>query len=94
MHNNRIIKVGDLTDHHGVVISGDSKRRLMGKPVARKGDMVDCPNKYPDGRPHGVHPIVEGSDSLKLNGVPVALEGHRTECGCLLIGSSSASAQG
>ena len=95
MQNRKMIKVGDPTDHDGVVITGDPKRRLMGRPLARKGDLVDCPRKYPDGRPHGVNPIIEGSDSFKLNGVPVALEGHGTECGCRLIASSdSASVQG
>lgn len=94
MSNRRIIKVGDPTDHDGVVTTGDPKRLLMGKPIARKGDLVDCPRKYPDGRPHGVNPIIEGSDSYKLDGVPVALEGHRTECGCVLVGTGSASAPG
>ncbi|MBO9647894.1 MAG: PAAR domain-containing protein [Variovorax sp.] len=94
MHTKKIIRVGDPTDHEGVVITGDPQRLLMGKPIARKGDLVDCPRKYPDGRPHGVNPIVEGSSSFKLDGVPVALEGHKTECGCSLIGSGSSSAPG
>ncbi|MEJ8824117.1 PAAR domain-containing protein [Variovorax humicola] len=92
MQSRRIIRVGDPTDHEGVVITGDLKRLLMGKPIARKGDLVDCPRKYPDGRLHGVNPIIEGSDGYKLDGIPVALEGHRTECGCRLIGTGSASA--
>ncbi|MEJ8827464.1 PAAR domain-containing protein [Variovorax humicola] len=92
MQSRRIIRVGDPTDHEGVVITGDLKRLLMGKPIARKGDLVDCPRKYPDGRPHGENPIIEGSDGYKLDGISVALEGHRTECGCRLIGTGSASA--
>ena len=91
MGDKKIIRVGDSTDHGGTVISGDPKRRLNGKSIARKGDLVDCPQKYPNGRPHGVNAIIEGDENNKLNGVPVALEGHKTECGCKLIGSATAS---
>jgi uncharacterized Zn-binding protein involved in type VI secretion len=87
----RIIKMGDTTDHGGVVITGDAKRTVAGRAIARKGDLVDCPRLYPDGRPHGVNPIIEGDESMQLNGRPVALEGHRTECGCVLIASGKAS---
>ncbi|MXN73671.1 hypothetical protein GR157_02840 [Burkholderia sp. 4701] len=33
--------------------------------------------------------IVSGSNHHKIGGVPVALHGHRTECGCTLIATSS-----
>ena len=90
MSGKKIIRVGDSTDHGGRVISGDPKRRLKGKAIARKGDLVDCPLKYPNGTPHGVNAIIEGDENHKLDGIPMALEGHKTECGCSLIGSETA----
>ena len=48
--------------------------------MARLGDEVRCPA-------HGVVRIVEGDSSTMLDGRPVALEGHRTECGAVLIGN-------
>jgi uncharacterized Zn-binding protein involved in type VI secretion len=86
-----IIVLGDATSHGGSVISASSTRSINGKGIARKGDSVSCPLLYPDKRPHGVNAIVEGEDSFLVDGVPVALEGHKSECGCTLIGSSSAS---
>ncbi|WP_387795382.1 PAAR domain-containing protein, partial [Photorhabdus sp. RM125S] len=50
-------------------------------PVAAKGDLVSCP------KCKGVFPIVEGSDDLKHQGKPIALEGMHTACGAKLIAS-------
>ena len=86
-----IIILGDATSHGGVVISASTTRSIGGKGIARKGDNVSCPLKYPNKKPHGVNAIVEGDDSYLIDGIPVALHGHATECGCTLIGSSTAS---
>lgn len=86
----RIITVGDKTDHGGTVISGSANQDIRGKAMARIGDQVDCPQSYPGGKPHGVNKITTGHSSLTVNGVPVAVEGCLTECGCKLIGSSPA----
>ncbi|QDL54691.1 PAAR domain-containing protein [Rhodoferax aquaticus] len=82
-----IIVVGDPTSHGGTVVSGSPTRFIMGKAIARMGDNVDCPKTYPGGAPHGVNPIVEGESSCLIDGIPVALEGHATACGCTLIGT-------
>ncbi len=79
------IVVGDTTSHGGKVISGSpsstwSREKL---PIARKGDKVTCP-KCP---PHAFE-IAEGcADSMDF-GAPVALEGHKTTCGAVLIARS------
>ncbi|WP_202944352.1 PAAR domain-containing protein [Methylovorus sp. MP688] len=86
----RFIVVGDPTDHDGKVISGSPTHTISGKPVARLGDKVDCPKKYPDGSPHGVNAIVEGEPNCLIDGVPAALEGHKSECGCRLLATVSA----
>lgn len=87
----KIIVVGDPTSHGGVVISGSSLSKINGKGIARKGDQVSCPLLYPDKRPHGVNNIVEGDDSYMIDGIPAALEGHKSECGCALIGTVDSS---
>ncbi|MDR1995538.1 PAAR domain-containing protein [Azonexus sp.] len=86
----RIIREGDTTTHGGKVINGSDRHRLEGRRIARLGDEVDCPAKYPGGTPHGVNKIIEGATDELLDGIPIALEGHKTECGCALIGSIDA----
>jgi uncharacterized Zn-binding protein involved in type VI secretion len=81
----QIIVVGDPTDHGGRVISGSPTQKINGKAIARLGDQVDCPRIG-----HGVNAIVEGEASLLINGKPVALAGHKSACGCTLLGTSNA----
>ncbi|PCE33252.1 PAAR domain-containing protein [Burkholderia ubonensis] len=72
--------IGDPTTHGGSIITGSDTMDVMGRKVARLGDLVSCPIEG-----HGVNPIIEGSDMILDNGVPVALHGHRCACGCQLI---------
>jgi uncharacterized Zn-binding protein involved in type VI secretion len=84
----RIIVVGDSGSHAGArVVTGSPNEFIDGRAIARKGDLVDCPGKYPGGKPHGVNPITSGLDSFTVDGVPVAVEGHQSACGCVLMGS-------
>lgn len=83
----KIITVGDKTDHGGTVISGCSDHSIRGRAIARLGDEVACPQFYPGGKPHGINKITTAHNSLKVNGVSVAVEGCKTECGCKLIGT-------
>jgi uncharacterized Zn-binding protein involved in type VI secretion len=83
----KIITVGDKTDHGGTVISGSPKHDIRGRAIARLGDRVDCPLPYPGGKPHGDNKTITAHEILTLDGVPVAVEGCMTECGCKLIGS-------
>ncbi len=85
-----IIRVGDANSSGGKVISGSTDHTILGKGIARMGDQVDCPGVYPGGRPHGVNPIVEGVRTFTIHGIPVAVDGMKSECGCTLIGSGSA----
>ncbi|UBM09080.1 PAAR domain-containing protein [Cupriavidus metallidurans] len=72
--------VGDATTHGGVILTGSDTMIVMGRKAARVGDLVSCP--LPG---HGINPIIEGSDMLTDNGKAIALHGHRTACGCMLI---------
>ena len=85
-----IITVGDKTNHGGTVISGSLTHDIYGRAIARLGDQVDCPQLYPGGKPHGVNKIITAYNSFTINGVPVAVDGCTTECGCELIGTLSA----
>lgn len=76
----RVIRLGDPTTHGGKVVSATSHHMIYGKPVARLGDQVMCP--IPG---HGVTTIVEGDPTWLIDGIPVALEGHKTSCGASLI---------
>jgi len=82
----RLILVGDPTSHGGVVLSGSPTSTLGDdlKPIARLGDLVDCPR-------HGTNKIIEGAANYTINGIPAALEGHHTECGSVLIATGSSS---
>ncbi|PFH09750.1 putative Zn-binding protein involved in type VI secretion [Collimonas sp. PA-H2] len=86
-----IITVGDDTDHGGKVISGSPTHDIGGKPIARLGDEVNCPQHYPDGRPHGINKIVTAHPTFTVGGIPVAVQDCLTECGCKLIGNAHAS---
>ncbi|RQQ60327.1 PAAR domain-containing protein [Burkholderia stagnalis] len=86
----QVIVVGDMTSHGGRVITGSEGHTIDGKRIARLHDLVDCPEKCPDGRPHGVNKIIESHPTFTIGGERVALHGHRTECGCTLIGSTAA----
>jgi uncharacterized Zn-binding protein involved in type VI secretion len=71
--------IGDATTHGGRIITGSDTMDILGKQVARVGDLVSCPE-------HGTNPIVQGSDMLTdTNGQHVALHGHVTACGSRLL---------
>jgi uncharacterized Zn-binding protein involved in type VI secretion len=75
-----VIRLGDPTSHGGRVISANARSKVLGITVARVGDACLCP--IPG---HGACVIVEGHPSVKVDGIPVAFEGHKTSCGASLI---------
>jgi uncharacterized Zn-binding protein involved in type VI secretion len=78
----RVIRLGDRTSHGGYVVSATSQFTVMGMDVARLGDKCTCPKKG-----HNNCYIVEGDPDWTIDGVPVALEGHKLSCGAVLISS-------
>jgi lysozyme len=82
----KFIVVGDTNSSGGVVLAGSSQHLIQGQGIARLGDAVDCPARYPDGRPHGVNPIVQGDETCLIDARPVALHGFKSACGCTLVG--------
>jgi uncharacterized Zn-binding protein involved in type VI secretion len=78
------IRVGDSTDHGGVVVGGSSTDIIEGKPVARIGDSVTCPK-------HGSTTIVSGDATMLVDGKPAARHGDKCGCGATLVASQSVS---
>lgn len=77
-----IIRVGDATSHGGRVTTGSAVSEVMGRPVARIGDMCICPIAG-----HQTCVIVEGDPNVNVDGKPAAFDGHKTSCGTTLISS-------
>lgn len=75
----QVIVVGDtLAPHGGSVTTGSNADTVDGKPVARKGDTVEC-------KEHGTQTIAEGDGNSMIGGTPTALHGHHATCGCTLV---------
>jgi uncharacterized Zn-binding protein involved in type VI secretion len=75
------IIVGDKTSHGGTVIAGTNFSLTGGQPLARRGDQVYCP------RCKKMTVIIEGDQAIIVDGEAVALDGHKTSCGAVLISS-------
>lgn len=75
------IVVGDKTSHGGAVVSGTNFSSTGGQLIARKGDQVHCPQCKK------MTTIIEGDQTMIVDGQPVALHGHKTSCGAVLISS-------
>lgn len=75
-----VIRLGDPTSHGGKVVGASSNLDMFGLPVARMGDPCTCPTKG-----HSGCTIAEGDPDWTIDGIPVALEGHKTSCGATLI---------
>ncbi|TDR28833.1 PAAR domain-containing protein [Hydromonas duriensis] len=71
-----VSRLGDTSDHGGTIITA-SNAKAGGVPIARIGDILDCPQ-------HGKNPIVSSIVISKVGGVPVAHVGSKTECGATI----------
>lgn len=76
-------RLGDISSHGGVIITGASLTFDNGMPVARMGDLHVCP--IPG---HGVTPIVTGSPNTITEGLPNARIGDITACGAIIVTGS------
>ena len=74
-----IIRKGDPTSHHGIVLEGSLMDICMGQPIAFIGHKVHCP------KCKGDFPIVEGVMTTTFYGKGVAVAGMKTSCGAILI---------
>jgi uncharacterized Zn-binding protein involved in type VI secretion len=74
-----VIVLGDTTTHGGKVITGSENHSYRGIPVARVGDMVECPLCK------GTYPIIEGAPKAFDHEKPIARHGDKVACGATLI---------
>lgn len=72
-----VIRLNDPLVSGGKVISA-SGADFMGKPVALKGDKVECPEHK------GVFAISECHPSWTMHGRGVVVDGCKAECGCVI----------
>ena len=73
-------RMGDITSHGGVIITGALRTIINGRPAAHMGDLHVCP--IPG---HGVTPIVTGSLDTTTEGLPDARIGDITACGAVIV---------
>ena len=76
-------RLGDRSDHGGMIVSGASRTLVNGRPVARMGDKHDCPITG-----HGTTNIVSGSLDTQAEGRPNARVGDAVDCGARIITGS------
>ncbi|MEO6919563.1 MAG: PAAR domain-containing protein [Collimonas sp.] len=75
-----VIRLNDPTSHGGKVVSAAPNSKVIGLAVARKGDRCVCPIQG-----HQDCLIAEGDPEVLIDGIPVAFDGHKTNCGAVLI---------
>lgn len=73
------IVVGDATESGGRVVTGSPYTDIDGKPVARVADRATCL------RHMGAFPIVDGDDTVIIDGQPAARHGSSLACGCKVL---------
>ena len=81
MSRKPVARVGDAGSHGGVITNGASTIFVNDRPVARVGDIYDCPK-------HGPNPIVTGAKSVFGMGQLVAHVGSKTACGATITSGS------
>ncbi len=75
-------RYSDTTDHGGQIITGDAIRFTEGLKVARRGDLIACPE-------HGIIPIITAiSSPLLTSGPDTAHFTSQGSCGCQIITGS------
>jgi uncharacterized Zn-binding protein involved in type VI secretion len=76
-------RLGDTSDHGGVIITGAMRTVVNGRPAARMGDLHSCPLPF-----HGITPIVTGSPNTMTEGQPNARIGDVAACGAVIVTGS------
>jgi uncharacterized Zn-binding protein involved in type VI secretion len=80
---NPVARIGDGSDHGGVIVSSAAKTIVEGKLVARVGDLHSCP--IPG---HGVTAIATGSPKVIVEGQLIARTTSVAGCGAVIIGGA------
>lgn len=78
-----IVRIGDTSDHGGVVISSNATFVSNGKQACVDGDLHQCPQQG-----HGTTAII-GTASFKSNNRNSIKGGDRAGCGATIISSGN-----
>lgn len=73
-------RLGDPSDHGGVIITASPNVLANDIPVARLGDLHACPIHG-----HGVTPIGPGSPTVMTDDLPTLRVGDTAGCGATII---------
>jgi uncharacterized Zn-binding protein involved in type VI secretion len=76
-----VVRLGDRSDHNGMMKTASSNYKVNGRYVCRVGDIHRCPD-------HGDTPIVSTPNSKEFNGAKIATVGAIAACGAILIEGS------
>ena len=74
-------RLGDLTNHGGMIVTAAFRTYVNGRPAARLGDLHLCPM-------HGINPIVTADPDTFIEGRPSARLGDLTACGAVIVAAS------
>jgi uncharacterized Zn-binding protein involved in type VI secretion len=74
-------RLGDISSHGGMIVTGAERTLVDGIPAARMGDLHDCPD-------HGVTEIVTGSAKTLIESKPAARMGDIADCGAVIVTGS------
>ena len=77
-------RLGDITSHGGVIVTGARRTYVNGRPAARLFDLHVCPLPF-----HGITPIVTGDLDTYIDGRPAARIGDITACGAIIVTGST-----
>ena len=81
-----MVRVGDVNNGGGKVISGEPSLRLNNLPVAVDGSPVECHTNFKE--PH-VHAVCRASQStIRVKGKPIIFVGDVDSCGHVRIQGS------
>ena len=80
----KVARLGDPSDHGGVIVTSAFVTNVEGQLVARVGDLHSCP--IPG---HGITPIVTGASRFSCEGNLVALDTSLCGCGASIIATAS-----
>jgi uncharacterized Zn-binding protein involved in type VI secretion len=73
-----VARLGDKTDHGGVIIQAAPNLKHLGIPTALNGHLTECP------RCNGTFPII-ATGARTHQGIKVAMIGDKTACGATIV---------
>lgn len=82
-----VAHLDDEISHGGRIITASEDVYAEGRQVARVGDKARCQR-------HGTVTIIDGVDTVIVNGSSVAVHGSRCSCGAQVIATGSVYAGG